>query len=95
LTYDRRAFGSRQFMTDMPTRGLIQFACFCAGLVILLAAHRHFLALNNFLGLFLFGLWIVLGIVALIRAYGSAESPSMPTLLGALPRSWRKWFTGD
>jgi len=82
-------------MVDMRARGLIQFACFCAGLVILLAAQRHFPALNNYLGLILFGVWIVLGIVALIRAYGSAESPSMPTFVGALPRSWRKWFTGD
>jgi hypothetical protein len=82
-------------ITHMPTRGLIQFACFCAGLVILLAAQRHFPALNNFLGLILFGLWIVLGIVALIRAYGSAESLTMPTFIGALPHSWRKWFTGD
>jgi hypothetical protein len=29
-------------ITHMPTRGLIQFACFCAGLVILLVVQRHF-----------------------------------------------------
>jgi len=74
--------------------GLIQFIGFCAGFVLLLDGYRHFPTLNSFLGLLLLVAWLVLGTVALLRAYGSSDSPSMLTFLGALPQRWRKWFLG-
>ncbi|HKD55743.1 MAG TPA: hypothetical protein VKB72_16135 [Steroidobacteraceae bacterium] len=79
-------------MTGMPSRGVIQLVCFCAVFAILFVAYRRFPALNNFLGIVLLVVWVVLGIVAVIRAQ---RSSGMPTFHGALPPRWRKWFTGD
>ena len=79
----------------MSYRGLIQLACFIAGLIVLLAARKEFPTMDNFLGIVLLGAWIVLGIVALIRAYSSPNSSIMPSFYGSLPRRWRRWFMGD
>jgi len=76
----------------VKTRGLIQFIGFCAGLVILFDGYRHYPTLDSFLGLFLLIAWVVVGIVALLSAYASSDSPTMPTFLGALLQRWRKWL---
>ena len=79
----------------MNYRGLIQLACFIAGLIVLLVARKEFPAMDNMLGIVLLGTWIVLGIVALIGAYSSPNSSHMPSFYGALPRRWRRWFMGE
>lgn len=78
----------------MKARRLIQIIGLCAGFVVLFDGYVHFPTLNSFLGVLLLVAWVVLGTVALLRAYGSSASPGTPTFLGALPQRWRKWFSG-
>jgi hypothetical protein len=71
-------------------RRSISFIGFCASLVILFDGYWHFPTLDSFLGPLLLVAWVLLGIMALLRAYASSDSPTMLRFLGALPQRWRK-----
>ena len=76
----------------VKTRGFIRFIGLCAGLVILFDGYRHYPTLDSFLGPLLLVAWFAVGIVALLSAYASSDSPTMLTFLGPLVQRWREWF---
>jgi preprotein translocase subunit SecG len=70
----------------MHRAGITQFVLFCVVLIVLLILHRHFPALNHGLGIGLFGLWLVLGIV-LRRSSSRTRNSAKRTLKPVRPSS--------
>jgi len=79
----------------MQYRALIQFIVFVTVLISLLYLWQRFRALNHVLGVLVLIAWVILGLVALVRAYSSSPQAGMPSFLGALPSRWRRWFLGE
>jgi hypothetical protein len=77
----------------LRTSGLYELGWFLAVFAALLLVHRYFHRLDNLLGIAFFGLIIVAGVISVFRA--STGKITMPTLVGALPKSWRRWILGE
>jgi hypothetical protein len=80
-------------------KGLFGFAVFLTVFAILFELHRSIAWLDNWMGIAFLARYVVVGGYALLSSYASAERESrpaaMPSLVGALPPSWRKWVLGQ
>lgn len=80
-------------------KGLCGFAVFLSVFAILFELHRRMAWLDTWMGIALLALYVLVGGYALISSYASGKRESrpaaMPSLVGVLPPSWRKWVLGE
>ena len=76
------------------TKAWLEFGVFCFVLVALLGMHERYRALDHWMALIWLSFLVVAGVYALSANSGKALY-GMPTFLGVLPRSWRRWFLGE
>jgi hypothetical protein len=73
--------------------GLRQLAWSLVLFAALVLVYRYFPRLDNFLGMAFLALILTAGVISLFRALSGKTS--MPSFVGALPNSWRRWVLGE
>jgi hypothetical protein len=84
----------RQLHVKQRTKAWVDFAAFCAVLALLLMIHSDFHSLYGWFAIIWPCVFLALGVSGLARTIANREH-ALPTLVGVLPKSWRRWILGE